>query len=85
MMATTREELHRLIEGLPDADVENAKRLLEQVVRGSLLTTAAQRRLIETGLLLAVPDGVSSEEYWAYEPGPVTGRPISEILVEERR
>lgn len=62
------------IELKPDNDVSEEERLEREV----------DRILISRGLMRETPIGMTDEEEY-FEPIKITGKPLSEIIIEERR
>ena len=85
-MATTRDELRRLIEVLSDVELDAAKAALDALIteRENALD-AFHQRLLASGLLAQLPSRRRADEHDAFEPVPVDGELVSSIIIRERR
>jgi hypothetical protein len=84
--------LNRVIEELKGLTAEEQKRVRE--VLDSLLTEEGSRtdeqgveqRLLEKGVISRIPPRIRDAEFYANrKPIEVEGKPVSEIIIEERR
>ena len=61
------------------------KDLMEETHSGSK-EDELERRLLEAGLLSEIPPPITDlNPYQNREPGKTTGKPLSEVIIEERR
>jgi hypothetical protein len=80
-VATTRDELRRLIEVLTDAELDATKVASDALVteRENALD-AFHLRLLASGLLAQLPSQRRADEHDAFEPVPVGGELVSSII-----
>lgn len=88
MMSTT--EILKEIRRLTVSEKETVFRTLEtelqtkEVVSDDEKEQEVDRLLISKGLMREVPSGLTDDEEY-FEPIKLTGKPLSEIIIEERR
>lgn len=87
MPTTTRDELRRMVEELPEGEVDAALAALERLFRAHAdrLQADCDRRMIESGLMERAPDPEYARTARTYRPIRIDGKPVSETIVEERR
>lgn len=84
--------LDRIIEearALPPAEQRQLREELDAIAKPPTedeLEDAFERELVAEGILSEVkPLSADTEDYHSYQPVTVTGKPISEMIIEERR
>jgi len=84
-MMTTTEILNEIYK-LPLTEQTNIKKslLAKAETTNEVLKQDLWQKLFEEGLITHVPNGVSDEED-DFEPIEITGEPISETIIRERR
>ncbi|MBT3270180.1 hypothetical protein HN371_23745 [Candidatus Poribacteria bacterium] len=91
MSVSSRRSLHELIEALPDAEIEAARRALQEPLERATLGTLedaqarVERRLLEAGQLAKIP---RREDILGRPKTPrprLSGKTIAETIIEERR
>ncbi|MEW6211795.1 MAG: hypothetical protein AB1631_25790 [Acidobacteriota bacterium] len=72
--AEERRQVQKLLDAMAESDELQSRR------------RETERKLIEAGLIIEVRQPPTDmESYRNYKPAEVTGRPVSETLIEERR
>jgi hypothetical protein len=92
-MATDIEKLIQELHSLGADELRQLRRAVEERLSNPSESTGSERqedefkrRLVAAGLLNEVrPPVPDPEEYRGQTPDPVTGKPLSETIVEERR
>ena len=87
MAATTREELRRLVDTLPESTLEKAHADLNRLLNGLAEDdeTAFDREMLRAGFLVRVPKERDAQQFDAFQPIRVMGEPVSKTIVDERR
>lgn len=91
MSTPPRETLYKLIEALPEAEIETARKaleeLLERATRRSREDAQArvERKLLETGRIAKVPRREDILNRPNVPRPRLSGKPISQTIIEDRR
>ena len=82
---TTTEILNEIYRLPINEQTDIKKSLLDKTeTKDDISTTELWQKLFEEGLITHVPNGVSDEDD-DFEPVEITGEPISETIIRERR
>jgi hypothetical protein len=89
MASANLENLLEEVRALSAEERRQVRKLLDKMAESDELQSRrreAERKLLEAGLIVEVRQPPTDiETYRNYNPVEVTGRPVSETLVEERR
>ena len=87
-----KETLHRILDEvktLPRDEQQQLRAALDELLGGQGLASvqeALERRLFEDGLLSKIrPRVTDPTRHRAWKPIATTGKPLSEVIIEERR
>jgi hypothetical protein len=89
MASANLESLLEEIRALNAEERMQVQKLLDSMAESDELQSRRremERKLMEAGLIVEVKQPpVDTESYRSYKPAEVTGQPVSETLIEERR
>jgi len=89
MAKVALDEVLEDVKALTPDERRKLREVLDMSLEGSPPTSIdseLQQKLLEVGLLSEIrPPVADLESYWGYKPVEVSGKPVSETLIEERR
>jgi len=91
MSTAVRDELRKLVEALPDQELEQACKALQGLLQSASVNgtedieARVDRQMVEEGLMETIPRREDIQKRLQTPRPRMSGRPVSQTLIEDRR